>query len=93
VKKRKLYMDIDGVLVTWDSEFNCIKLAHGFGRLLRFCQIHEIQFCWLTMWSANPVALKGLGRLLWPDICPTMAKPEILTFDGDFKAEAIDFEW
>ena len=34
MKPRKLYMDIDGVLVIWDKQYNCIELARGFGRLL-----------------------------------------------------------
>ena len=36
---RKMYLDVDGVLVVWDSAHNCIELARGFGRLMRFCKI------------------------------------------------------
>jgi len=88
---KKLYMDIDGVLVIWDARHQCIELARGFGRLMRFCQVHEIQPCWLTLWCGNRPALEGLTCLLWPTICPTMAHPQIVDVGPDGKAAAIDY--
>lgn len=91
MKQRKMYIDVDGVLVVWDRQFNCVELSRGFGRLMRFCKIHNIQPFWITMWSKNKEQLLGLGRLLWPDICPTMAQIQIIEFDGAQKAHAIDY--
>lgn len=92
MKPRKMYIDVDGVLVVWDAEHNCIELAHGFGRLMRFCKIHHIQPCWLSMWSRFEGTLHGLNCLLWPKTCPTMAVPEIVPYGADGKAAAIDYE-
>jgi len=88
---RKMYLDVDGVLVVWDPAHNCIELARGFGRLMRFCRIHDITPCWLTTWSKIPSTLDGLNCLLWPKNCPTMAVPEIVPFGDDGKAAAIDY--
>ncbi len=87
-----MYIDIDGVLVVWDAGHNCIELARGFGRLMRFCKIHDIQPYWLSMWSKFPGALDGVNCLLWPKTCPTMAVPEIQSYGEDGKAAAIDFD-
>ena len=92
MKQRKMYLDIDGVLVVWDAEHNCIELARGFGRLMRFCKIHDIRPCWLSMWSKFPGALDGVNCLLWPKTCPTMAVPEIRPYGDEGKAAAIDFD-
>ena len=97
-KPRKMYIDIDGVLVVWDNEHNCIELARGFGRLMRFCKIHSIQPFWLTMWSMRPETLDGINCLLWPKACPTMAVPEILPYDRAKGKVAVvdldsDFVW
>jgi hypothetical protein len=85
-----MYIDIDGVLVVWDQEYNCIELSRGYGRLMRFCKIHDIQPYWLSCWNRNPDSLVGLKSLLWPTICPTMAHPEIAQWERA-KAEAVDF--
>jgi len=92
MKQRKMYLDIDGVLVVWDEEYNCIELARGFGRLMRFCKVHEIQPYWLTMWSKQPETLNGINCLLWPKSCPTLAIPEIQPYGDDGKAAAIDYD-
>jgi len=86
-----MYLDVDGVLVVWDAEHNCIELARGFGRLMRFCKLHHIQPYWLSMWSQDPTTLHGLNCLLWPKTCPTMAVPEVVTYGAEGKATAIDF--
>lgn len=91
MKPRKMYLDIDGVIVVWDRTHNCVELARGYGRLMRFCKLQDIRPIWLTMWSRSREHLTGISRLLWPDICPTMATPEIVTFEGSLKAEAIDY--
>jgi len=92
-RARKMYIDVDGVLVVWDAAHNCIELARGFGRLMRFCKLHDIQPYWLTMWSHTPVALHGLNCLLWPKTCPTMATPAVATYDRQTgKAAAVDYE-
>jgi hypothetical protein len=91
VKPRKMYLDVDGVLVVWDKEHNCIELARGFGRLMRFCRVHEITPCWLTLWSKRPETLEGINCLLWPKSCPTMAAPGIVDYGGGPKAAAIDY--
>lgn len=87
-----MYLDVDGVIVVWNQEKSCIELSRGFGELMRFCKLHDIQPFWLTMWSMNVPHLEGLGRLLWPDICSTMAMPEIINVDGLPKATYIDYE-
>ena len=87
-----MYIDVDGVLVVWDPQHNCIELARGFGRLLRFCKIHAIRPYWLSMWSRDPSTLHGLNCLLWPTICPTMVVPEIVSYGDQGKAAAIDYE-
>jgi len=90
---RKMYIDVDGVLVVWDGEHNCIELSRGFGRLMRFCRLHRIQPCWLSMWSHFPGALDGLNCLLWPKSCPTMATPVVTGYDRQAgKAAAIDYD-
>ena len=91
MKPRKMYLDVDGVLVVWDAEHNCIELARGFGRLMRFSRLHDIQPYWLSMWSRDPTTLHGLNCLLWPKTCPTMAVPEVVTYGPEGKAAAIDF--
>ncbi len=92
-KPRKMYIDIDGVLVVWDSRHNCIELARGFGRLMRFCKINDIQPYWLSMWALFPGSLEGVNCLLWPKTCPTMAHPQPLVYDrAAGKATMIDFE-
>lgn len=90
-KQRKMYIDVDGVLVVWDRKYNCVELARGFGRLMRFCKIHEIQPYWLTSWSKNPTTLLGLESLLWPTICPTMARPKIAPWE-ETKAKVVDLK-
>jgi len=90
-KKRKMYIDVDGVLVVWNPAKSCIELSRGYGELMRFCLIHDIQPYWLTMWSDSPEHLEGLSRLLWPDICPTMAQPRILKVGSSNKADCIDY--
>ena len=92
MKQRKMYIDIDGVLVVWDVEHNCIELARGFGRLMRFCKVHDIQPYWLTTWSQFEGALHGINCLLWPTSCPTMGHPETASFDEAGKAAAIDYD-
>ena len=92
MKQRKLYLDIDGVLVVWDAEHNCVELSRGFGRLMRFCRIHDIKPYWLTMWSKQPETLEGINCLLWPKTVPTLAIPEIQPYGDDGKAAAIDYE-
>jgi len=88
-----MYIDVDGVLVVWDKEHNCIELARGFGRLMRFCKIHDIQPYWLTMWSRSPSTLGGLNCLLWPKTCPTMAAPQALAYSQEQgKISAIDMD-
>ena len=89
---RKMYLDVDGVLVVWDPAHNCIELARGFGRLMRFCKIHRIQPYWLSMWSRFEGTLHGVNCLLWPKSCPTMAVPEIAPYGPEGKAAAIDYE-
>ena len=91
-KARKMYIDVDGVLVVWDQTHNCTELARGFGRLMRFCKLHAIQPCWLTAWSKKPHHLEALGRLLWPDACPTMAVPQLVEYADGLKAAAIDYD-
>ena len=92
-KPRKMYIDIDGVLVVWDGEHNCTELSRGFGRLMRFCKLHDIQPYWLTMWSMQPATLDGINCLLWPKSCPTMAVPQILPYERDKgKAAVIDYD-
>ena len=92
MKPRKMYIDIDGVLVVWDAAHNCVELARGFGRLMRFCKIHDIQPYWLTMWSLFPGTLDGVNCLLWPKTCPTLAHPEPVVYDrAKGKAAAIDY--
>lgn len=90
-KQRKMYLDIDGVLIVWQEQYKCIELARGFGRLMRFCKIHEIQPYWLSQWCMNPGTLTGLNCLLWPTSAGTMAIPKIQKWEYN-KAEAIDFE-
>ena len=92
MKQRKMYIDVDGVLVVWDADHNCIELARGFGRLMRFCKLHDIRPYWLSMWSEFPGALEGVNCLLWPKSCPTQAVPEVLTYGEDGKAAAIDYK-
>lgn len=91
-RPRKMYIDIDGVLVVWDAKHNCIELSRGFGRLMRFCKLHDIQPYWLTTWSKFEGTLKGLNCLLWPTTCPTMAHPQIQNYEGKSKVSAVDFE-
>jgi len=87
-----MYLDIDGVLVVWDAAGNCIELSRGFGRLMRFCQLHTIQPYWLSMWALQPETTLGLNCLLWPKVCPTMAQPIPLSFDpARGKSSVIDF--
>ena len=81
VRPRKMYLDIDGVLVVWDAENNCIELSRGFGRLMRFRKLHDIQPYWLSVWALRPETTLGLNCLLWPSICPTMANPNPLPFE------------
>ena len=92
MKERKMYLDVDGVLVVWDDRYSCIAMAEGYGRLMRFCKLHDIQPYFLTMWSKQPDTLKGLQCLLWPTTCPTMAVPEIIEYGDDSKSSAIDYE-
>lgn len=92
MRTRKMYIDIDGVLVVWDAQHQCIELARGFGRLMRFCQIQAIQPYWLSMWSGNKPALDGLLCLLWPTICPTMAHPQTVVVGDAGKAACIDYQ-
>lgn len=91
MKQNKMYIDVDGVVVVWNPAKSCIEFARGFGELLRFCKIHAIQPYWLTNWSNSPVHLEGIGRLLWPDICPTMAHPRILRLRHRTKASLVDY--
>ncbi len=93
MKQRKMYIDIDGVLVVWDKEHNCTELARGFGRLMRFCKIHDIKPYWLTMWALFPGALDGVNCLLWPKSCPTQMIPETLVYDrAKGKTSVVDFD-
>ena len=92
MKPRKMYLDIDGVLVVWDSVHNCVELATGFGRLMRFCKIHDIQPYWLSFWNKRPETLEGLNCLLWPRTAPTMAVPQIIPYAGGGKLDMIDYE-
>jgi hypothetical protein len=88
-----MYIDIDGVLVVWDAGHNCIELSRGFGRLMRFCKIHDIQPCWLTMWALFPGTLDGVNCLLWPKTCPTLAHPLPVIYDrAKGKAASIDYD-
>jgi hypothetical protein len=91
-RPRKMYIDVDGVLVTWDRTHNCVELSRGFGRLMRFCKIHNIQPYWLTTWHKKPTTLEGLNCLLWPVSCQTMAVPQIATYGEKGKTEGIDYE-
>jgi len=91
--KRKMYIDVDGVLIVWDAEHNCVELSRGYGRLMRFCALHDIRPLWLTGWSKAPADhLTALGRMLWPDHCPTMAAPEIIDYGDGPKAAAVDYD-
>jgi hypothetical protein len=88
-----MYIDIDGVLVVWDPAHNCVELARGFGRLMRFCKIHGIEPYWLTTWALYPGVLDSINCLLWPKTCPTLAHPRPLVYDrARGKISAIDFE-
>ena len=89
MKPRKMYIDVDGVLVVWDEAYSCIELARGFGRLMRFCLLHGIQPYWLSLWQ--PEYLEGLSRLIW-GLCDTMARPTVLAVERGGKARAIDYE-
>jgi hypothetical protein len=91
MKKRKMYLDIDGVLSVWNEKYKCIELSRGFGRLMRFCKIHDIQPYWLSYWCRRPETLIGLNCLLWPQTAGTMAVPEILEWENN-KALAIDYD-
>ena len=93
MKPRKMYIDVDGVLVVWDREYNCVELSRGFGRLMRFCKIHDITPYWLSMWALFPGSLDGVNCLLWPKSCPTMAVPQPLVYDrARGKPSVIDFD-
>ncbi len=93
MKARKMYIDVDGVLVVWDAEHNCVELARGLGRLMRFCKLHDIKPYWLSMWTLFPGSIEGLNGLLWPRTCPTMATPEPLVYDrAKGKSSVVDFE-
>jgi hypothetical protein len=93
MKTRKMYIDVDGVLVVWDPQHNCIELARGFGRLMRFCKLYDIKPYWLSMWALFPGSLQGVNCLLWPKSCPTLAVPEPLVYDRvKGKTSAIDFD-
>jgi hypothetical protein len=76
-RARKMYVDIDGVLVVWDRTHNCTELARGLGRLMRFCKLHQIQPYWLTLWSREPATLAGVSCLLTPSTASSgpMARP------------------
>jgi len=88
-----MYIDVDGVLVVWDADHNCIELSRGFGRLMRLCRLRAIQPYWLSVWSHFPGALEGLNCLLWPKTCPTMALPQVAAYDRrEGKAAAIDYD-
>jgi len=89
---RKMYLDVDGVLVVWDPLHNCTELARGFGRLMRFCRMHAIQPYWLSAWSKHGDRLGALNRLLWPDTCGTMAAPEVADYGDGPKAAVVDYE-
>jgi len=93
MRPRKMYIDVDGVLVVWDSQHNCVELARGLGRLLRFCKIHDIKPYWLSMWALFPGSLDGVNCLLWPKSCPTMAIPEPLPYErAKGKTSVVDFD-
>ena len=88
---RKMYIDVDGVLVVWDDACSCIELARGFGRLMRFCLLHRIEPYWLSRWSAD--AHQRINSLLWPSWCRTMANPMVLNMaGGGNKAHAVDYD-
>ena len=92
-KQRKMYIDIDGVLVVWDNAHNCIELSRGFGRLMRFCKLYDIKPYWLSMWALDENTLIGINCLLWPKSCATMAVPERLPYDRpNGKTTAVDFD-
>jgi len=92
-RTRKIYLDIDGVLVVWDAEHNCVRLSNGLGQLMRFCKLRDVKPYWLTMWSRDSGTLDGINCLLWPKTCPTVAVPEICTYDrAKGKAAAIDYD-
>ncbi len=89
--QRKMYMDIDGVLIVWNEKYQCIELSRGYGQLMRFCKIHDIQPYWLSQWCHNPETLIGLNCLLWPRTAGTMAEPQIQSWKNS-KASAIDYD-
>ncbi len=89
--QRKMYLDIDGVIAVWDHDNSCVELSRGYGYLMRFCKLHDIQPCWLSMWCDSPQYITGVSRLLWPDCCSTMATPLITELGGRQKSDCIDY--
>ncbi len=91
-KKRKMYLDVDGVLIVWDTDHNCVELSHGLGRLMRFCLLHDIEPFWLSMWCKDGEVPRGLNSLFWPGAAPTMVTPKPVAFGDKGKAAAIDYD-
>ncbi len=90
--QRKMYLDVDGVIVVWDRDNSCVELSRGYGYLMRFCKLHDIQPCWLSTWCNSPDQLTGISRLLWPDCCTTMASPIITELGGRQKSDCVDYQ-
>ena len=86
-----MYLDIDGVLSVWDEKHACVELSRGYGYLMRFCKLHEIQPYWLSMWCDHPEYLTGVSRLLWPDCTSSMASPILTKLEGKEKSDCVDY--
>lgn len=89
--KRKMYLDIDGVIAVWDGKNSCVELSRGYGYLMRFCRLNDIEPHWLSMWCNSPDYVTGVSRLLWPDCTSTMASPVITRLEGRQKSDCIDY--
>ncbi len=61
---RKMCGDLDAAPAVLAVRHNCVELSRGFGRLMRFCKIHDIQPWWLTMWALFPGTLDAVNCLL-----------------------------